>query len=476
MSDTTTSPSWIGLIGLAVMGQNLALNIARKGFSVAVYNRTAERTRVFLDDRVTDEPIVGAETLEQLVQQLATPRRLLLMVKAGQPVDALIDSLIPLLSPGDTLIDAGNSHPDDTERRAKTLEARGLRFVGMGVSGGEEGALEGPSLMPGGPKDAFDELEPMLRKIAADGDDGPCVAWLGPAAAGHFVKMVHNGIEYADMQLIAEVHDLMGSALGLSAAEQAAAFSRWNEGPLQSYLIEITATILTKNDPETGAPMVDVVLDRAGQKGTGRWTAEIALRLGVPAPTIHSAVDARGLSARLAERRVAAERLAGPDAVPVPDHRLVDDLHEALYAGKICCYAQGFGLLAAARQEQEWDLDLAEVARIWTGGCIIRAKLLTAIQRAHRRDPDMRQLLLDNDLGEAASERQAAWRRVVGLAAEYGVPALALGSSLAYFDSVRRRRLPQSLTQAQRDYFGAHTFERVDRAEGEFFHVEWDSL
>ena len=470
-----TSPN-VGLIGLAVMGQNLALNIARKGFPICVHNRSAAKVEQFLADRVEPaDPVTGAMTIEELVSKLQRPRTVIVMVKAGSPVDALIEQLAPLLEDGDMIVDAGNSHPDETERRAREVTARGLRFVGMGVSGGEEGALLGPSIMPGGPRDAYDHLEPMLTAISAQVDDGPCVAWIGPGSAGHFVKMVHNGIEYGDMQLIAEAYDLLRGVLGLSAPELADTFRGWNGGVLESYLIEITGEIFSVTDPHSDAPLVEQILDRAGQKGTGRWTAEIALAHGVPLPTIHAAVDARGLSSRKDERRRASAVLSGPGAAAVNDRALIDDIHDALYASKICSYAQGMDLLRTASEAHGWDLDLAEIARIWKGGCIIRAKFLDRIQGAFRDQPSLENLLVDAQLGGWISEHQMGWRRVLGLAATHGVPVLAHSASLSYFDSYRRERLPQNLTQAQRDFFGAHTYERIDQPRGEFFHTDWGS-
>ncbi len=475
VNDPTTG-SQIGLIGLAVMGQNLALNIARKGFPISVYNRTTTKVDAFLDHHVQDEPVTGTRSIEEFVQSLAVPRKIIIMVKAGRPVDDTIEQLTPHLDAGDMIIDAGNSHPDDTERRSAEITERGFRFVGMGVSGGEEGALNGPSLMPGGPRDAYDELEPILTKIAAQVDDGPCVTYIGPGAAGHFVKMVHNGIEYGDMQLIAEAYDLLSHALGMSSDELASVFQRWNEGLLESFLIEITGDIFSKRDPDTGQPMVDVILDKAGQKGTGRWTAEIALALGVPLPTIHAAVDARGLSSQKQRRVRAAEVLQGPKVTPIPDRRIVNDVHDALYASKICSYAQGIDMMQTASAEKDWNLDIAEIARIWKAGCIIRARFLARIQKAYGANQTLDNLLLDPELGGWIGEHQLPWRQVVGLAAEQGIPVLAMAASLSYFDSYRRARLPQNLTQAQRDYFGAHTYERVDRPEGEHFHSDWESL
>ncbi len=464
----------IGLIGLAVMGRNLALNIARKGFPIAVFNRTTSKVTSFLSEDVRDDdPVQGALTLEEFTGMLERPRRIIIMVQAGDPVDATITQLLPLLDPGDIIIDAGNSHPDDTTRRAKDLPEQGMRFIGMGVSGGEEGALLGPSIMPGGPKDAYEEIAPVLEKIAAQVEDGPCVTYLGTDAAGHFVKMVHNGIEYGDMQLIAETYDLMSIGMGMKPDELCATFTEWNKGPLESYLIEITGEIFSKLDPETNGALVDVILDRAGQKGTGRWTAEIALGLGVPLPTIHAAVDARGMSSRKHERIQAAQILSGPPPLQKADPSLVSDLHDALYAAKICSYAQGFDLLRTADRECGWNLDLGEIARIWKGGCIIRARFLDRIREAWEKNPELPSLLLDEEFGGFLVGAQAAWRRVVARAAATGVPILAMGASLSYFDSYRRERLPQNLTQAQRDFFGAHTYERVDRPEGEFFHTEW---
>ena len=470
MSDLSTS-SQIGLIGLAVMGQNLALNIARKGFATSVYNRTYKKTQDFTSG-LQGEPIRGFAELSDFAASLQRPRRVLLMVKAGPPTEATIELLLPHLEPGDMIIDGGNAHPHDSGRRSRDLTSKGLRYVGMGVSGGEEGALNGPSLMPGGPRDAYDELEPILTRIAAQVDDGPCVTYIGPGGSGHFVKMVHNGIEYGDMQLIAEAHDFMDRALGMSPPEQASVFGQWNKGLLESYLIEITAEILAQSDPETGEPMVAVIVDRAGQKGTGRWTAEIALAHGVPLPTIHAAVEARGLSSKRAERQIACAILSGP-AASGPGGVTLEDMHNALYAAKICSYAQGMDLLQQVSREEGWGLDLSAIARIWEGGCIIRARFLDRIKSAFAKNPALQNILLDEDLSGFLVAHQESWRRVVSRSSELGIPALAQSASLSYFDSYRRARLPQNLTQAQRDYFGAHTFERVDREEGEFFHHEW---
>ncbi len=465
--------SQICVVGLAVMGQNLALNIARNGFPVTVYNRSYDKTAATLARLGSDQRMVGARTPAEVAASLARPRRLLLLVKAGQPVDDTIATFLPFLEPGDLIIDGGNSHPDDTERRGRELAAKGFRFVGMGVSGGEEGALHGPSLMPGGDASAYAELAPILQEIAAQVEDGPCVTHVGTGAAGHFVKMVHNGIEYGDMQLIAECYDLMRNVLGMTPPQMAVTFAEWNRGFLESFLVEITARILGAADPATGQPMVDVIVDRAGQKGTGRWTSEIALRYGVPAPTMQAAVEARYLSARKEERVAASERLRGPAAVRQFDPSLLHAVRDALYCSKICSYAQGLDLLAAADADKGWGLDYGEIARIWKGGCIIRARFLRSIQAAFQKSRKLPNLLLDPELGGFLQEHQGAWRRVVASATEHGVPVLAMGASLSYYDSYRRARLPQNLTQAQRDLFGAHTFERVDRPAGEFFHHEW---
>jgi len=371
------------------------------------------------------------------------------------------------------IIDGGNAHPDDSQRRSEELEAKGFRYVGMGVSGGEEGALNGPSLMPGGPRDAYDELEPILTRIAAQVDDGPCVTYIGPGGSGHFVKMVHNGIEYGDMQLIAEAYDFMETVLGKDAPSQAEVFDHWNRGVLESFLIEITAEILKQTDAETGKPMVDVILDRAGQKGTGRWTAELALAHGVPLPTIHAAVEARGLSSKKTERVAASESLSGPTVVPDENPVRLGELHDALYASKICSYAQGMDLLQQVSGEKGWELNLSTIARIWKGGCIIRARFLDRIKMAFKKTPSLTNLLLDEELGGFLVANQGSWRRVVARACEHGVPVLSMAASLSYFDSFRRARLPQNLTQAQRDYFGAHTFERTDKPSGEHFHHDW---
>lgn len=465
--------SQICVVGLAVMGQNLALNIARNGFPVTVWNRTDDLLESTLARCEAGYQMFGARTPAEACASLTRPRKLLLLIKAGEPVDITIEQFLPHLQSGDMIIDAGNSHPEDTDRRSRELGAKGFRFVGMGVSGGEEGALNGPSMMPGGDRSAYDELAPILTKIAAVVDDGPCVTHVGRGAAGHFVKMVHNGIEYGDMQLIAECFDLMQNVLGMDHAQMAATFAEWNEGFLESFLVEITARILREQDAETGRPMVEVILDKAGQKGTGRWTSELALRYGVPVPTMQAAVEARYLSAMKAQRVRASEHLSGPEATGEVAGDVLGALRDALYCSKICSYAQGLDLIAAANAEKDWGVNFGEVARIWKGGCIIRARFLECIQVAYRAEGVLPNLLLDPTLGGFLQQHQRAWRRVVALAAERGVPALAMGASLSYFDSFRRASLPQNLTQAQRDLFGAHTFERTDKPAGEWFHHDW---
>ncbi|MEW5945932.1 MAG: NADP-dependent phosphogluconate dehydrogenase [bacterium] len=462
----------IGLVGLAVMGENLALNIEDKGFAVAVYNRTTDRVRDFVEGRAAGKNVVGTYSPGELASALEKPRRIIMMVKAGEAVDATIEQLRPHLESGDVLVDGGNSYFRDTARRCDALAAGGILYVGAGISGGEEGALRGPSIMPGGRREAYDALEEVLTSIAARASEGPCCAYIGPGGAGHFVKMVHNGIEYGDMQLIAEAYDVMKNALGMPAGEIAAVFKRWNEGALGSYLVEITGKILEKKDDETGRPLVDVILDSAGQKGTGKWTTQTALDLGVPTPTINAAVEARILSA-LKTERAAASRVLGRTTPEFSgdSERFIESVHDALYASKVCSYAQGMALLRAASAEYGWDLNLAEISRIWEGGCIIRARLLERIKDAFRRDPALPNLLLDGEFGERVSAAEDGWRTVVQTAARTGIPCLAFGASLSYFDSCRRERLPQNLTQAQRDFFGAHTYERTDKPGK--FHTTW---
>jgi 6-phosphogluconate dehydrogenase len=467
------SKAAIGVVGLGVMGRNLVLNIERNGFPVAVFNQTQSKMHAFLDGDARGKNITGSDSYATLIGLLEKPRRVLLMVTAGEPVDRVIQQIKPLLEAGDILIDGGNSYFQDTERRSVALTGEGLHFVGMGVSGGEEGALWGPAIMPGGTAEAWEALAPVLRKIAAKAEDGePCVAHMGPRGAGHYVKTVHNGIEYADMQLIAEIYDLLTRGAGLAPAELAEVFEEWNQGELRSYLIEITAAILKRKDLESGKPLVEVILDEAQQKGTGKWTSQNAFDIGAPIPTINAAVESRILSGLKVERSAAAKVIRGPQAAYSGSRaELIAAARAALYAGKITAYAQGMSLLRTASREYQYNLDLAEIARIWRAGCIIRASLLGDITNAFRRDPGLTNLLLDPAFREAVESRQAAWRGVVQTAVGLGIPVLALSSALAYFDAYRSERLPANLTQAQRDYFGAHTYRRVDK-DG-VFHTDW---
>jgi len=463
--------SAFGVIGLGTMGRNLALNIESRGVTVAVWNRESDWTEAFVRDHA-GRGFTGETTPEAFVAAVARPRRLLMMIPAGQPIDDMIARLRPLLDRGDVLIDGGNSWFEDTARRETALRADGLHFVGCGVSGGEDGARNGPSLMPGGSAEAWTQLRPVFEAIAAVTEAGPCVTHVGRGGAGHFVKMVHNGIEYADMQLIAESWDLMRRGAGLTADETADVFQTWNEGPLESFLVELTAQICRVPDPVTGAPLVDVVLDKAGQKGTGRWTVSAALELGIAVPTIAAALDARVLSSLKEERVAAAQVLAGPPPdVPNGREALLRDLSDALYGSRICAYAQGFSLIGAASAAHDWNIDLAEIGRIWKGGCIIRARLLDPLRQAFSTAPALPSALLAPALAEALMASQAAWRRTLSRAVAAGVPAPAHASALAYFDSYRSPRLPQNLTQAQRDAFGAHTYERIDQAGKH--HSEW---
>ncbi len=495
-----------GVVGLAVMGQNLALNIADHGFSVAVHNRTTSVTEAMLAEHPagTFGPgyrgkgpggLVGCESVADFVSALKRPRVAIILIKAGKATDAVIDSLAEHMEPGDVIVDGGNAHWDDTSRRAEALSAKGLRFIGSGVSGGETGARFGPSLMPGGDREAWPVLEPIWQAIAAkvdartgkpiegaapgktvdDENAEACTAFIGPGSAGHYVKMVHNGIEYADMQLICEAYDLLRTVLELSPAELSDVFKAWDDTELDSFLIEITADILGQVDSKTSKPFVDIVLDRAGQKGTGKWTSVASLDMGVPAPTIAEAVFARAISSFKDLRVSASEVLDGPESPEFEGDRaqFVEDVRQALYCSKICAYAQGFGLMAEASKENNWDLDFAEIAQIWRGGCIIRAALLHEITLAYRERADLPNLLMAPAFVEAVDNAQDAWRRVVATSALQGVPTPAFSSALAYYDSLRSARLPASLLQAQRDYFGAHTYERVDAPRGEFFHLDW---
>jgi len=464
----------IGLIGLAVMGQNLVLNMNDHGFTVAVHNRTVSRVDEFLAGGARGTRVIGARSIAELVGALKRPRRVMLLVKAGPPVDELIAQLAPHLESGDVVIDGGNSNYLDSIRRAAALEAQGLLFVGAGVSGGEEGARHGPSLMPGGSPAAWPHIMPIFQAIAAKVDDGvPCCDWVGENGSGHYVKMVHNGIEYGDMQLIGEAYHLLGEGLGLAPAEAGRVFAAWNRGPLGSYLVEITAEILGYRD-EDGAPLVERILDAAGQKGTGKWTVTSALDLGMPVTLIAEAVFARCLSALKAERVAAAEVLDGPSPKMGGERAgLVEDVRRALYASKIISYAQGYMLLREAAREHGWRLNYGGIALMWRGGCIIRSRFLGKIKEAFDREPGLRSLLVDPFFRDAVRECQPAWRRVVSQAALAGIPVPAFASALAFYDGYRRARLPASLLQAQRDYFGAHTYERVDRPRGQFFHTNW---
>ncbi|PMS17068.1 phosphogluconate dehydrogenase (NADP(+)-dependent, decarboxylating) [Trinickia dabaoshanensis] len=463
----------IGVIGLAVMGRNLALNIESRGYTVAVYNRSREKTDELVA-QFPDRKLVPAHSLEQFVDSLEKPRRILLMVKAGEPTDATIAALKPLLDKGDVLIDGGNTPFTDTIRRNQELAQAGLHFIGTGVSGGEEGALKGPAIMPGGPRDAYELVAPILTQIAAKAPDGePCVAYIGPDGAGHFVKMVHNGIEYGDMQLIAESYAVLKQVAGLTNPELAKVYTEWNEGELDSYLIDITAKIFGKRDDETGKDLVDVILDRAAQKGTGKWTSQNALDLGVPLPLITESVFARVLSSLKSQRVAASKVLAGPQAKPFAGDRaaFVEAVRRALYFSKVISYAQGFAQLRAASEEYKWNLDFGGIAKIFRAGCIIRARFLQKITDAYANDRALANLLLDPYFREIAERYQAALRDVVVAAVTAGVPVPAFASAIAYFDAYRSERLPANLVQAQRDFFGAHTFERIDR-EGSF-HANW---
>jgi 6-phosphogluconate dehydrogenase len=464
----------IGLIGLAVMGENLVLNMASNGYNVVVYNRTISKVDEFLAGRAAGETIIGSHSLEEMCSKLARPRRIMIMVKAGAAVDKVIDGLLPHLDEGDILIDGGNSEFPDSIRRTEDLGAQGILFIGTGVSGGEEGALKGPSIMPGGNPAAWPHVKPIFQSIAAKTDAGePCCEWVGRGGAGHFVKMVHNGIEYGDMQMICETYQMMKDGLGMSNQQMHDVFSKWNDGVLDSYLIEITRDILGYVD-EDGIATVDVILDKAGQKGTGKWTAISALDVGQPLTLIGEAVFARCLSALKEERVSASKVLKGPDSKFEGDPgALVEDLEQALYASKIVSYAQGYQLMRAISDEKEWELNYGAIALMWRGGCIIRSAFLGNIRDAFESDPGLTNLLLDPFFESAVENAQSAWRRVVATAATVGIPMPAISAALAYFDGYRTERLPANLLQAQRDYFGAHTYERTDRPQGEYFHTNW---
>ncbi|GIO23076.1 NADP-dependent phosphogluconate dehydrogenase [Oceanobacillus sp. J11TS1] len=463
----------IGVIGLAVMGKNIALNIESRGFAVSVFNRSYEKTEDFMANEAKGKNFFGAKTIEEFVQSLEKPRRIMLMVKAGPATDATIASLQPYLEDGDILIDGGNTLFEDTIRRNEELDKTGIHFIGTGVSGGEEGALKGPSMMPGGQKEAYDLVAPIFEAISAKVDGAPCVTYIGPNGAGHFVKMVHNGIEYGDMQLIAEAYDLMKNVVGLDANELHEVFQEWNKGELDSFLIEITANIFTKVDEETKKPLVEVILDKAGQKGTGKWTSKNALDLGVPLPLITESVFARFISSLKEERVQASKVFSGPAKAEISESKeeLIEAIRQALYMSKIVSYAQGFAQMRAASEENGWNLNYGEIAMIWRGGCIIRAKFLQKIKDAYDRDADLPNLMLDPYFKEIVEGYQASLRKVVSLAVQQGVAVPTFASAIAYYDSYRSENLPANLIQAQRDYFGAHTYERKDK-EG-IFHSQW---
>ncbi|SJM84012.1 probable 6-phosphogluconate dehydrogenase, decarboxylating 1 [Zygosaccharomyces bailii] len=470
-----------GLIGLAVMGQNLVLNVADHGFSAVVFNRTVSKVDHFLANEAKGKNIKGAHSIEEFVSKLSRPRKIMLLVKAGKPVDYIIEELLPLLDKGDIIIDGGNSHFPDTNRRYEELKEKGIHFVGSGVSGGEEGARWGPSLMPGGDESAWPAIKPIFQAIAAKSDGEPCCDWVGPAGAGHFVKMVHNGIEYGDMQLICEVYDLLKRLAGFKDAEISEVFAKWNKGVLDSFLIEITRDILKKDDKD-GVPLVEKILDKAGQKGTGKWTAVNALDLGQPVTLIGEAVFARCLSALKEERTRASKVLPGPqipkDAVK-DKQQFVDDLEQALYASKIISYAQGFMLIREAGKDYGWKLNNPAIALMWRGGCIIRSAFLGEITKAFRQNPDLENLLFHNFFTQAVTKAQDGWRRIVGSSTSYGVPTPALSTALAFYDGYRSERLPANLLQAQRDYFGAHTFRVLpeyaskELPAGQDIHFNW---
>ncbi len=467
----------IGMAGLGVMGLNLAHNMERNGYTVAIWNRDPADVDKFMAGDGEGKRFVPTRSAEEFVKSLKRPRRIMMMIKAGAPVDWTMDQFKPFLEPGDILIDGGNSWFEDTQRREKALRAENLRFIGSGVSGGEEGALWGPSLMPGGAREAYEEIRPIWEAISAKTDDGACTTYVGGDGAGHFVKMVHNGIEYGDMQLIAEAYDILRRVLGLEADELADIFAEWNKGALDSYLIQITSEVLRVKDEETKQSLVDLILDKAGQKGTGKWTAQVALDLGVVIPTINAAIEARFISAMKDERVAASKIIKGPQASSWSGEKqqLINAVRDALYASKICSYAQGFNLIRAGSQNWKWDINLSEMARIWKGGCIIRAKFLDRIKTAYQRDPALTNLLLDEDFRAWMDEAQNSWRITISTAQQHGVPVLAMAASLAYFDSYRTANLPQNLTQAQRDYFGAHTYERIDKPELGAIHTDWES-
>jgi 6-phosphogluconate dehydrogenase len=467
----------IGLVGLGTMGQSLSLNIESRGFPIAIYNRSPEKTQAFLTGSANGKQVIGTTTLNELVDHLEKPRRVILMVPSGPPVDMMIDQLKLLLDEGDLIIDGGNSHFKETERRAQELEKNGILYLGTGISGGEKGALLGPSMMPGGVRKAWYLVEPIFNAISAKAEDGePCVAYIGPGGAGHYVKMIHNGIEYGDMQLIAEVYDILHRGLAISNQELHYLFSEWNESELKSYLIGITADILAAIDPITNQPMVDMILDEAKQKGTGKWTSQDSFDIGAAVPTINAAVSSRILSSQKAERFEASKILAGPDLdQEIIDPNILETAKDALYAAKIILYAQGMRMLASASEEYGYKLNLREIAKIWRAGCIIQADLLNAIMYAFERQPDLHHLLLDEAFQKAIDKKQTALREIIKTAINLGIPTPALSSTLSYYDAYRSERLPANLTQAQRDYFGAHTYRRIDSGD-KICHTEWEKI
>jgi 6-phosphogluconate dehydrogenase len=477
MSSNNPANANIGLIGLGVMGQNLSLNIERNGYSIAVYDREPPVLEKFVSAH-PGKKIVGCSTPEQFVRALERPRKIILLVKAGDPVDWTVNVIKPYLEAGDIIIDGGNSHFADTERREKALREEQLFFMGSGTSGGEKGALWGPSLMPGGDEGAYEQIRAIWEAIAAKVPDGPCVTYIGPGGSGHFVKMVHNGIEYGDMQLIAETYGIMRDGFGLSATQMAAVFEEWSQGELESYLIEITAKILRVKDPETSRPLVDLVLDQAEQKGTGKWASQLALDLSIPIPTIDAAITSRNLSARKSERIAASKaiNLVTTAKFGAFDGQVKDALRDALYASKICSYAQGMSLIKAGSDNFNWNINLSEVARIWQGGCIIRAKFLKKIKEAYLRDPGLQNLLLDAEFKSRITQTQREWREIVSTSLQQGLPVMAMSASLSYLDMYRTANLPLNLTQAQRDFFGSHTYHRTDKPELGAIHTEWEEL
>ncbi|HCE44625.1 MAG TPA: phosphogluconate dehydrogenase (NADP(+)-dependent, decarboxylating) [Lentisphaeria bacterium] len=470
----------IGLVGLAVMGENLVLNMESKGFTVAVFNRTVSKVDDFMNARGKGKKFIGCHSLEDLSKNLAKPRKIMLMVKAGKPVDDFIELMLPHVEKGDIIIDGGNSHFPDTIRRTKYLADKGILYIGTGVSGGEEGALRGPSIMPGGNPEAWKHVKPIFQAISAKVADGsPCCEWVGNDGAGHFVKMVHNGIEYGDMQMISEAYFLMKNILSMSAEEMHDVFTEWNKGDLDSYLIEISRDILKRKDPETGKYIIDIILDTAGQKGTGKWTSQAALDLGSPAPTIAEAVFARCVSAIKDERVAASKVLRGPASefkISGNKKQMIEDIRKALYASKICSYAQGYQMMKLAAAEYKWELKYGEIALMWRGGCIIRAKFLGDIKAAFDKNPKLENLLLDPFFTKVIDDCQDSWRRVIATAVQIGIPVPAFSSALSYYDSYRSALLPANMLQAQRDYFGAHTYERIDKPRGQFFHTDWCEL